>query len=517
MAVSPQAGPDPQHDEDARLSLGHGMSFAAMSFATSAMVTMASSITTSHIYGVKVIGEYALVSAPWALVAQLSTLNEQVALVKAVAVLPPRHPRISGLLGVVLGFSFLLTAAVAVVAMAVTALIFRGPVGRPDLILPAGVILAGYTVIENTSWNLDMVFAAFRRGRDLYLIRAAVVVTFLTVGVGGVIVTHSVWALTWATVASFLIPFLLRLGLIGRLVAVRGHRHQLTAALPELPGMLRFGIRVVPGTVASGVSTNVGTYVLGSAASVGIVGAFSRAAGLSSRLADAGFRVCEMLFPTLVRAWEADDREEFHRILSGTLRLTAVALFPPIAAACGVARSVMGVFGPGFARGTDALIGLLLAWVFVVFGRVQAQAFLAADRPTMATVVSLVRMAVTVVTVYPFAVSWGATGVALSFLAGAVVEAVIRDVLLHRRVLRPGDRLGTAGLVIRLALTSGAAFAIAHLLQPASGALLRAGLALAAGLLTAVGMIVATRLVRPDEIRLAVAAVRRRSAQPATV
>src|SRR6185369_5872672 len=65
--LRPDVGPpsSPAGDDGGRPSVREGFSFAATSFAINAIVGTLSALITARLYGVKVIGEYALVTAPW--------------------------------------------------------------------------------------------------------------------------------------------------------------------------------------------------------------------------------------------------------------------------------------------------------------------------------------------------------------------------------------------------------------------------------------------------------------------
>jgi O-antigen/teichoic acid export membrane protein len=481
------------------------MTFAAASFATSVVISLASSVASSRIYGVTVIGEYALVTAPWIIVTQISSVNEQVPFLRAVALLPRRDRRISALFAAVVAFSSSLTIVVSLLAMAVATVLLRGPVGRADLVLPAAVVLGGYVLLENTSWNLDMVFAAFRRGRDLFFARAAQVVAFLVVGVAAAAFTRSVWGLVVATMASFAAAFVVRVALVGAVMQRRTTRAEIRAEVPELRRMVAFGLRLLPATLANGFTSQVGTWVLGSVTSVRQVGAYSRAGGLASRLSEAGYRVCEILFPTLVRARNDGDVEEYRRVLADSLRLTAVPLFGMVAVGAGVAGDVMSVFGPGFAAAGNALTLLMFGYAVSVIASIQSQSFLADERPLAVTLTSLVCTAITVVTVYPFARAWGGTGVAGSFLLGAVAGVLIRDVSLRRSDLLRAAPLPTASIAARVAVVAIGGFVTANAFPAAHGALGPTAMAIGAGTLVGAALAVLTGAIRPDERRRAIA------------
>ena len=158
-------------DAPSRGTLSAGLSFGAASFLAGTVAGMFTSVFIARLYGVKVVGEFALVYAPVLAVWLLSTVREQPALQREVAVLPPRHPRVTGLFAAIFTFSSALTVAVTGIATAVVYFLFHGPIGHPDLFMPALASLVGYTILTNTCINFDSIFVAFRDGRNLFWLR----------------------------------------------------------------------------------------------------------------------------------------------------------------------------------------------------------------------------------------------------------------------------------------------------------------------------------------------------------
>ena len=179
-----------------RGSLTAGLSFGAASFLGTTMVTLFTSVFIARLYGVNVVGRFALVYAPVAAVSLLSTVREQPALQREVALLPPRHPRATGLFMAVFAFSSALTVVVAAIGVLITYFLFRGPINHPALFMPALVSMAGYTVFTNTCMNLDSIFVAYRDGRQLFVLRLHQAVLYLVLVVA--------------------VPIRLRLGVVAR-------------------------------------------------------------------------------------------------------------------------------------------------------------------------------------------------------------------------------------------------------------------------------------------------------------
>src|SRR4051794_13655555 len=154
-----------------RSSFSEGAAFGVLSFMSIVIVGLATAIVTARAYGVHVIGQFALATAPTGIVWFLSTVREQPALVRKLMPLPARSPRITGMWIAVFSFSFSMSLVVSAMVFVGTVALFRGPIGHPELVAPAAFGLAGYVFITNTCWNLDTIFTSFRDGRSLFWIR----------------------------------------------------------------------------------------------------------------------------------------------------------------------------------------------------------------------------------------------------------------------------------------------------------------------------------------------------------
>ena len=489
------------------------MAFGAASFTASVVIATASALATSRIYGISVIGEYAIVAAPWTMVNMLSTVSEQAGFVRLTASLQPRAPRVTAIFLVMLGFSFSLTAAVAAIVTGISVAVMRGPLHRPGLVVPAVVIVAGYLVIDNTSWNIDAVFSTFRRGRELFIARLVQYLTFLGLGVGLAAVTRTVWGLTFATVGGFAAALITRLLLVNRVMARSRERGSLRRSMPELRMMVSFGSRVTPGVIAQGLASQLDVWVLGSVSGVRSVGAYSRADGLASKLSEVAWRVNEILYPTLVRHHDAGDHAEFTSVADQTLRLTAAALFLPAAIAGGVARPVLTLFGPGFDRADTTMAVLFVAYATTVVAQILGPAILAVGRPGAQSLTSGAGVATMAALVYPMARAWGGTGIALASLTGAVVMLLGRYWFVRTRVITDHAAFHPTRVAAGAMTSWLAGFGVSRLIVLAvpgfGGALLGAVL----GAPAFVGIALATRLVTRRE-RLAATARLRRPLRP---
>ena len=85
MARDDSAAPD-------RPSFTNAFGFGALSFGVSGVLALGSSILTARLYGITVIGEFALAYAPTGAVWFLSSVREQPALIRMLAPLAPEPP-----------------------------------------------------------------------------------------------------------------------------------------------------------------------------------------------------------------------------------------------------------------------------------------------------------------------------------------------------------------------------------------------------------------------------------------
>jgi O-antigen/teichoic acid export membrane protein len=450
---------------DGRASVKEGFAFASASFVVNAVVGMLSALLTARVYGVEVIGQYALVTAPWLMLIQFSSVSEQVALTRRVALLPARHPMVAGLFVPVLGFSSILTIVAGIPVMLFSAAALHGPIDQPTLVVPALVVIAGYAVVDNTSWNIDALLSAFRAGRELFYARLSFVASFLAFCLLFAQIDKTVWSMTEATVAAFVFSLAVRLVLIRRFTRIVPDRESFRAGMAELPAMLRFSLRLVGGRIAFGINSQADTWILGSVTSVATVGAYNRAYGIAVRLSDAGYRVNEILFPSLVQHSEKGDSDSYERLLVNTLRLTALPIALVVGAAGGATFGFLELFGPGFEAGAGALTFLLLATGLTVIGAIFGQALIAVGRPHWSTSLAVLRLVVSVPLMWVLAHEWGATGVGGAVLAGAIAVLLAGTWMLRRVILSPAATRSlarTAGVAI---LVYGAAFGTSRLLD----------------------------------------------------
>lgn len=420
-----------------RASYRAGFFFGTLSFLGTAVLGLVSTIVTSRIYGVEIIGEYALVFAPVAALSLLSSVKEQKALIKEITGLPPRHPRVTQLFAVVFGFSWALTSVVAVLVAGACWFAFNGPLHAPELLAPVYVSIAGYVVVSNTNWNLDAVFSAFVAGRQLFWVRLHETVAIVVIAVAAGIAWHSVWGLVIATIGAA------ATSLVHRSIAVRSFvrphltRSEFRQGLDVLPELLRFGLKATPGQIAQGASQQGGVWALGVVASTSVVGAYSRALSLPQRLQQASLRITEVLYPTLVGRHSDGDGHGFDRALIDSIRYEVVGMLLIAAVLGGAAHSVLAIFGPGFGQAAPALVLLSLFPAMASITVAQTQALWAINRPGLTSVIALVRLAITVGLLFALTPSLGVVGPAIALLAGYVVVILLSGIAVRPALKRP--------------------------------------------------------------------------------
>jgi O-antigen/teichoic acid export membrane protein len=467
----------------ARASYRAGFFFGALSFLGTAVLGLVSTIVTSRLYGVEIIGQYALVMAPVGALGLLSSVKEQKALIREITGLPPRHPRVGQLFGAVFSFSWALSALVAVLDAAVCWFVFRGPLDAPELLPAVYASLASYVVVTNTDWNLDAIFAAFVAGRQLFWVRLHEIVSFIVIATVAGLAWRSVWALVIATTGAALTSLVHRAWAARAFVRFRLTWAEYRAGLEVLPELLRFGIKAAPGQIAQGASQQSGIWALGVVASTSVVGAYSRALSLPQRLQQASLRITEVLYPTLVGRHSDGDRHGFDRALIDSIRYEVIGLLLIAAALGGAAHSVMDIFGPGFDEAAPALALLALFPAMASVTVAQTQALWAVNRPGLTSLIAGARLLVTIGLLIALTPPLGVVGPAIALLAGFAVVIVLSGVALRPVLKRPVRATWPLRERFALLVAYAAGFGAAHGVERLAPSTLGVILCLAAGAL----------------------------------
>jgi O-antigen/teichoic acid export membrane protein len=486
-------------------SFRSGFAFGTLSFLSVAAFSLVSTIVTSRLYGVRIIGEFALVSAPVAAMWVLSTAKEQAALIKELTRLAPRHRRVTQLFAAVFTFSSGLTVVMCALTALVSWFVFRGPLHQRALVAPTFASLAGFALVTNTGWNIDSVLSAFVAARRLFWVRLHEVVSFIAIAFAVGLAWHSVWGLVIATIGSSLTALVHRAIAVRPFISVRFSWAEYRLGLRSLPDLLRFGLKITPGSIAQGVSPQAGIWAVGLTASVAAVGAYGRALTIPQRLQQANSRIVEVLYPTLVGRRARGDHEGFDRALIDSIRYALMGLLL-IAAVCGgSAHSILEIFGPGFSRASGALALLVLYPALASIVATQTQALYVVDRPGLTSTIGIARLLVTIALTILLAPNMGIAGPAVALLAGFVLDVLWKTAALMPMLSRPlrvtwslRERLGLLGAYIAGFL---AANAIEHL---AASATLppRLALSLLAGAVAYWVVLLTTAINRRDQHRL---------------
>lgn len=464
-----------------RGSYRSGFFFGALSFAAALGLGFGSTVLTARLYGISVVGDFALVYAPVSALWVLSTIKEQQALIREITGLEPRHPRVTELFAAVATFSVALTTAMAAIDALVCALVFPGPLDAPQLLAPALVSIAGYVLIANPGWNLDSVLSSFVAGRQLFHVRLTESIGFIVLAIGLSFVWSSVWGLVVAMTGASLIALVHRVVAVRPFVSGRISLERYRDGLRVLPSLLRFGLKATPGQLAIGISQQGGIWAIGIVAPVAVVGAYSRAMTIPKSVQQASMRITEVLFPTLVGRHNDGDGHGFDRALIDSIRYEVIGMLLLAAAIGGAAHSVLDLFGPGFSAAAPALVLLLLFPVLASITLTQTQALWAVDRPGLTSIVAIGRMAVTVAGLVVLTPIWNYVGPALALLAGMVVAAVAFGFVLRSHLARPLRATWPLRQRFALVVAYAGGFAAARLVETAAPSLAALPLCLAAG------------------------------------
>lgn len=453
-----------------------GFAFGALSFLVTAVFGVVSTIATARLYGVRIIGQFALICAPVAMLWYLSTVREQAALIKEVTSLSPRHPRVTQLFAAIFTFSFGLTVAMSALTALVSVVVFRGPLHHPELVVPMLVYMAGYALVTNTGWNIDSIFAAFVAGRQLFRVRLNETLSFLAIAIAIGLAWHSVWGLVFATIGGAFVALVHRLIALRHYVALRLSLREYHAGLGALPGLLRFGLKITPGSIAQGVSQGAGIWVLAAIGDpLATLGAYNRAQTVPERLQQLNIRVGEVLYPTLVGRRAKGDGDGFDRALVDSIRYSMLGMLLMAAVLGGAAHAVLALFGPGFGRAAPALALLIVYPALASVTIAQNQAFFAVNRPGFTSAIALARLVVTVALTVALTPSLGIVGPALAVLAGYALQiawgAIALLPFLNRRLHITWPLRERLALAFAFACGFGAANAVEHALPSLVGLL----------------------------------------------
>lgn len=468
MAATDPTPPSSDRPTAKRATYRSGFAFGTLSFLSATVLGLVSTIVTARLYGVRVIGEFALVMVPVAALWALSSVKEQQALIKEITRLPPRHPRVTQLFAAVFTFSSALTAVVAMLDAVVCWFVFRGPLHAPELLAPTFVSIAGRATVTNTGWNIDSVLSAFVAGRQIFWVRLHEILSFILIATAIGLVWRSVWGLVIATIGASFTSLIHRMIVVRPFVRARLSWQEYRAGMRVLPDLLRFGLKATPGQIAQSFSQQAGIWALGIVAPVTLVGAYSRAQTIPQSLQQASNRITEVLYPTLVGRHATGDGHGFDRALIDSIRYEMIGLLLIAAAIGGAAHSVLNVFGPGFSRAAPALALLMLFPALASVTATQTQALWATNQPGRTSLIAIMRLLTTIALLVVLTPKINIVGPAIALLAGYLLVIALSGLALRAFMARP--LRATWPLGERFALVSAylAGFAAAHLTEQAA-------------------------------------------------
>ena len=417
-------------------------------------IAVISALVISRLYGAAILGEYALALTAAVLLPAITTLGEQIALVRFLAMEPPRGERGSGVVLATLTLSYALTLVISPLVVAGSVMYLNHAARLPEAVAPMAWLVLDYIFVDKLSWNLDGVLSAYRAAGALAIASVLNVAVFTIVAIGLGLADRSVWSLTIAYLASSAVALAFRLWAVRRYLRVRIPWDSYRQGLRELPDIVRFGLRVQPGVLSRVLTSQSALWVLGATASVATVGAFTRAQSITIRIADLNDRLAAVIYPSLVRRAHVDDGgTSLIDDVVTSLGRTFAPLLVAICAAAGASYTILSVFGQDFVSAEAALAILLIATGISTATMIFGEAVTALDRAAVTSWGYVLGLATVLATLVPLARLFGATGAALAFLAGILASSVIMLVALVRAVPggRTAHRLAIRGLVLTAA------------------------------------------------------------------
>ena len=348
----------------------HGLKYSLYDTVTSLVLGLASAVVTARVFGVEVIGAFALAALLTGSLHMVSNVREQGGLVRELTRHPAGAPESRALLWLVLGFSAALTLAILVPFSALSVWLLRSVFEQPDLVAPFFVLAGAYLLLDNTSFNLDAPLVAYRDGRAVWIVRMAITATMI---LGALVCAladeRSLWALVGITVAASAVGVLLRLRAVGRLTGLRTGRREIEAVRGRLRPIVWFGIRQTPLNYTETAIEYADTAVLGASVPLASVGAYSRAYTLYRRAGQVPVALSRLYFPTLTALFHRGERDAMLRVHRLSTRYLTLLLLPAATWLAAGAPAVLAIFGPGFDAGATALSILIFAVVLDGYGR----------------------------------------------------------------------------------------------------------------------------------------------------
>jgi O-antigen/teichoic acid export membrane protein len=412
----PDPLPDSMDTDEKSGSIAGGVAGVTISSLITAVGSILTAVVASRLYGIKVVAEFALVIAPWAVLVRISTIAEHLGFMRVAAVMPVRSRQLGALFRALLRFSTALTLVMSIFTSIATALLYFGPVNRPHLILPAITLLLGYLLFDNVGWNLDTLLTSTRQHLPLFYARISQSISILIVTWALAFRMPNVWGLTLGTLFGYVFPFVVRIPAAIRVLPKSLSDDDHTAARREFRTLLKFSKDFIPNSWMAGISGQSPTLVLGTYSTDAQLGVFSRAAGITGRLQDIVFRMGANVVTYLSRAF-SESRTKFVELSRRTLTLTIVAIGLPVSILFGSATSVLRVFGRDFVSGATSLRILAVSVLIAsVVSAITAIVIVSVERATILAWSGAATQLIGVLVSFPLVRNWGATGASLAQL-----------------------------------------------------------------------------------------------------
>jgi O-antigen/teichoic acid export membrane protein len=466
----------------------HGLRYSLYDTLTSLALGLVSAIVTARVFGAEVIGAFALASLLTGSLHMISNVREQGGLVRELTRHAAHAPESRALVLMVLGFSAALTLAVLIPFGALSVWLLREVFEQPDLVAPFAVLVAGYLLLDNTSFNLDAPLVAYRDGRSLWVVRSAITTTMIAGALACAVADErSLWALVAITVAASAVGVGLRLLAVGRLTGLRSSRREIARVRERLRPIVWFGVRQAPLNYTETAIEYTDTAVLGASVPLVSIGAYSRAYTLYRRAGQVPIALSRLYFPTLTALFHRGEHDAMLRVHRLSTRYLTLLLMPAATWLAASAPAVLAIFGPGFDEGATALSILIFAVVLDGYGRTAGGLLAAADRPGIVSIVfvgvAVINVGLCLALIPPLEL----TGAAIANLAGWLFATVALVVLAARHAGSSAWSMTDPGFLLRLAGACAVLAAAVAALRAAPAALVWQCLvalpALAAGLL----------------------------------
>jgi O-antigen/teichoic acid export membrane protein len=466
----------------------HGLKYSLYDTVSSFALGLVSAVVTARVFGVEVIGAFALASLLTGSLHMVSNVREQGGLVRELTRHPAGAPESRALLWMVLAFSAALTLAILIPFGALSIWLLRDVFEQPDLVAPFLALAAAYLLLDNTSFNLDAPLVAYRDGRAVWIVRMAITVTMIAGALGCALLDErSLWALVAITIAASAVGTVLRLRAVRRLTGLASSRREIARVRDKLRPIVWFGIRQAPLNYTETAIEYADTAVLGASVPLASVGAYSRAYTLYRRAGQVPVTLSRLYFPTLTALWHRGEHDAMLRVHRLSTRYLTLLLLPAATWLAASAPAVLAIFGPGFDEGATALSILIFAVVLDGYGRTAGGFLAACDRPGIVSIVSVGTALLNVGLCLALIPSLELTGAALANVAGWLFAATALVVIAARHARRSAWAMTDPGFLVRLIAACALLGVVVAALREAPAALawqcLVALPALAAGLL----------------------------------